>query len=274
MRGVHDQAVSSGEREHLRATFDEVAELYDRVRPTYPSALFDDLVGLAGLRVGDRLLEIGPGTGQATEALATGGFQIVCVELGSALAARARRKLSAFPNVEVVAVDFEQWEPARAGFDAIVAFTSFHWLEPETRFARAARLLPEGGALALVETHHVLPAGGDPFRVHVQEDYDAVAPAPDNRPPGPPEEIADLADKIDASGLFRNVAARRYVSEVAYSADEYIDVLDTYAGHRALDDAVRAELYARIRGRIEARPEPTVTKTYLFTLNVARKLSA
>ena len=36
------------DRERLRQTFDRAAERYDRVRPDYPEALFDDLVALAG----------------------------------------------------------------------------------------------------------------------------------------------------------------------------------------------------------------------------------
>jgi ubiquinone/menaquinone biosynthesis C-methylase UbiE len=54
----------------LRASFDDVAERYDRARPGYPAELFDDLAALTGLRAGDRVLEIGPGTGQATLPLA------------------------------------------------------------------------------------------------------------------------------------------------------------------------------------------------------------
>jgi len=53
----------------LRETFDTVAALYDRARPRYPSALFDDLADLAGIGSGARVLEIGPGTGQATLAV-------------------------------------------------------------------------------------------------------------------------------------------------------------------------------------------------------------
>jgi hypothetical protein len=36
------------------------AELYDRTRPRYPSALFDDLAELAGIGPGSGVLEIGP----------------------------------------------------------------------------------------------------------------------------------------------------------------------------------------------------------------------
>jgi ubiquinone/menaquinone biosynthesis C-methylase UbiE len=54
--------------------FDEVPELYDRLRPTYPDELFADLVSIAGIHQGSSMLEVGCGTGQATRALAALGF--------------------------------------------------------------------------------------------------------------------------------------------------------------------------------------------------------
>ena len=84
------------DRVGLRATFDEVPELYDRARPTYPDALFDDLGALVGDRPrhgGLRLLEIGPGTGKATVALVARGYEVTAVELGERLAAVARRNV-------------------------------------------------------------------------------------------------------------------------------------------------------------------------------------
>jgi hypothetical protein len=55
----------AGDRERLRRTFDRAADRYHRARPGYLDHLFDDLVQLAGLRPGDRLLEVGGGTGKA-----------------------------------------------------------------------------------------------------------------------------------------------------------------------------------------------------------------
>ncbi|HZC29448.1 MAG TPA: class I SAM-dependent methyltransferase, partial [Gaiellaceae bacterium] len=132
----------------LRATFDEDAERYDRARPGYPAELFDDLAALAGLRPGDRVLEIGPGTGQATVPLARRGYRIVAVELGTGLAAVARRNLAAFPDVEVVNAAFEDWPLPAEPFDAVVAATAFHWIDPDVRLARTAQTLRPGGALA------------------------------------------------------------------------------------------------------------------------------
>lgn len=203
------------EREELRETFEEVPELYDRARPVYPEAVFDDLVELAGLPAGGRILEIGPGTGKATLPLAQRRFRLVSVELGARLAGAAKRNLAEFPAVAIVNANFETWEPDEGGFDAVVAFTAFHWIDPELRFEKPARLLRDAGVLAVVDTQHVLLPDGDRFFVDVQEDYEAVDPSEDNRPPGPPEDVADLSGEIEASGRFRTVGVRRHVWDVS-----------------------------------------------------------
>jgi hypothetical protein len=189
------------------------------------------------------------------------------VELGERLALRARRKLAAFPSVEIVDAPFEEWEPDRVPFDAVIAFTSLHWIDPTMRYTKPARLLREGGALAVVATKHV--AGGDPFFAEVQEDYDAVIPSDENSPPPRPDDVADLGDEIAASGLFADAVIRRYLWDIPYYSAEYLALLDTFSGHRALPEARRRELYGRIRRRIGDR---RVTRTMLAILHVARRL--
>jgi SAM-dependent methyltransferase len=267
-RSYHPRVSS---RERLRGTFEQVPELYDRARPTYPPEVIDDLVELARVPPGGRVVEIGPGTGQATVALAERGLSVVGVELGAGLADFARRKLARFPRVEIVTAAFEDWEPDEADFDAVAAFTAFHWLDPEVRYAKSARLLRPGGALAVVETAHVLVAGGDPFWVEVQEDYDAVVPSPDNRPPPYADEVGDLRAELEASGFFGEIEVRRRPWDVTYTADEWIAVLSTYSPNLARDPATTRELFDRIHARIEARPGGRVTKHYLATVNVARR---
>lgn len=235
------------ERERLRETFGGVPELYDRARPRYPDRLFADLVELTE---GTRLVEIGCGTGQATRDLVRHGFDVTCVELSADLAALARRNV---PEAEIVVADVERWQPERAGFDVVAAFTAFHWLDPDTRRETASRLLREGGSIAIVETHHVM--GEDRFFADVQEDYDAVVPHPDNAPPPP-------GDDVDTG------ATRRYLVDIEYTPDEYIAVLGTYSSNLALPSAQREELFRRIRARAAA--QGTVVKTYLFTLTVTQ----
>jgi SAM-dependent methyltransferase len=250
-----------------RDTFDEVAELYDRARPTYPDDLFDDLVELTGLRPGSRVVEIGCGTGKATLPLAERGLRVTCVELGSSLAAVARRNLALFPSVEIVNADFETWDPPNAEYDAVVAFTAFHWIDPEVRYAKSAAVLRGGGALAVVQAHHVLPDDADPFFLDAQADYDATGAG--GEPPGPPDAVVGIGAEMEAGGLFRVVAERRYQWNLDYSADAYIDLLATASNHRMLDERVRTDLFDRLRARLGDR---TIRTTRLATLDVAVRI--
>lgn len=260
-------------RHALRATFGAVADDYGRVRPAYPNQLFDDLVALANLPARARLLEIGCGTGEATRPLAERGFEIVAVELAHEVAQVARTKLAGFPNVRIVNAPFEEWEPDRAAFDAVLSFAAFHWIDPEVRHRKPARLLRQGGSLAVVDWQDVLPEDGDPFFVEVQEDYRAVVPEWGTEPPSPPEEIADRVKKhIDESGCFGAVDSRRYLWHVIYAAEDYVSFLNTRSSYRILDDATRLELFARIRRRIGARAERKVRKDFLAILDVAPRL--
>jgi SAM-dependent methyltransferase len=241
-------------RERLRETFGTVAEQYDRARPTYPAALFADLVALSH---GRRLVEIGCGTGQATRDLVAGGFEVTCVDLSAEMVEVARRNV---PQATFVVADAETWDGG--GFDVVASFTAFHWLDAP--FATAARLLRDAGLLAVVATHHVL--GDDRFFAEAQEDYDAVVPHPDNRPPPRASEIPDAAFDPD---LFEPAVTRRYEVEIEYTPDEYLAVLGTYSGNIALPAPQRDELFRRLHAR--ATEQGTVRKLHLFTLTTARQ---
>jgi SAM-dependent methyltransferase len=255
------------DRELLRTTFGSVAELYDRARPGYPAAVFDDLAELAGLRPGARVLEIGPGTGKATVELARRGYAVTGVELSPELAAVARRNV---PAAEIVVGDFESWEPKRAGFDAVVAFSAVHWIAPRLRYAKPARVLRPGGSLCVVGAPHVLLPEDDPFWLEVQEDYDAVVPHRDNGPPPAPEEIEGSARDFRGSGVFDRVEERRHPCPLVYTADEYVALLGTFSENITLPEARREQLLRRVHARIAAQPGGSVTKHQLVTLTVGR----
>jgi SAM-dependent methyltransferase len=255
----------------LRATFDEDAERYDRARPGYPAELFDDLAALTGLKPGDRVLEIGPGTGQATVPLARRGYRIVAVELGAGLAAVARRNLARFPDVEVVNAAFEQWPLPAEPFDAVVSATAFHWIDPEARLARTADALRPGGALVVVTTHHV--AGGDEaFFAAVQDCYERFMPgtAPGERLP-PASGVPTLEAELEEGGRFAVAAMRRYERDIPYTSAEYLDVLATYSNHIALAREPRDKLFACIAALIDGHHGGRIAKRYLFELAVATR---
>jgi len=172
----------------LRDGFDQAAEDYQRTRPVCPPQLFDDLIPLAGLKAGDRVVEIGCGTGQATVPLAERGLAITAVELGPELAAIARRRLTGFPAAQVVTGSFEDWPaPREARFDAVVAVSCLHWIDPRLRYAKPHGLLRSGGAMVVAGCQWARPADAGRFWTDVQADYRAVGFEGD--PPPPPGQI-------------------------------------------------------------------------------------
>jgi len=255
----------------LRASFDQDAELYDRVRPRYPPALFDELVGLAGLPAAGRVLEIGCGTGQATLPLARRGYQVRCVELGANMARVARRNLRDCPDASVEVSAFEEWELSGGPYDLVLAATCWHWIDPDVRFRKAAAALRPGGALALVGTAHVSDGRGDAFFARAQEVYVRCEPETAGQWTGLPAATAGGPPEVDRE-LFGPPAFRRFPWSASYDARRYVDVLNTYSGHRTLPDGQRECLYGGIAGLIDAEFGGRIEKRYLFTLAVARLL--
>jgi SAM-dependent methyltransferase len=143
--------------------FDDVADLYDAMRPGYPEALFDALAQAAHLAAEARLLEIGPGPGKATLPLARRGHHITAVELGGNIARMARNNLRDYPRVQIINASFEEADLPIAGFDLVYAATAFHWIAPEVRFARPHALLKAPGHLAIIRRHEISDEQGDLF---------------------------------------------------------------------------------------------------------------
>ncbi len=248
--------------------FDCDPERYDRARPRYPDALFADLADYAGLRAGCRVLEIGCGTGQATSAMAERGWAVDAIELGEALAALAARYLDRFPHVSVRTGSFDT-VAVPGGYDAVAAFTSFHWLDPATRVRRAADALRRRGVLATVATVHV--QGGDGFFRDAQRCYLRWDPETDEWQGLPrPEEVRRDAAEIDATGLFAPAEFREYSVDIVYATGEYLDLLQTYSGTLLMPPREREGLLRCLADLIDDEYGGRITKSYMFQLRMAR----
>jgi ubiquinone/menaquinone biosynthesis C-methylase UbiE len=130
--------------------FDAIAGEYDRHRPAYPDELIDHACQLAGIGRGDRVLEVGCGSGQLTRGLVTRGLRVTALEPGTSLMALARQNLEGAGAVEFVNAQFED-APLPAGrFLAVFSASAFHWVDPEVGWQKAADVLVPGGTLALV----------------------------------------------------------------------------------------------------------------------------
>jgi SAM-dependent methyltransferase len=134
----------------IKESFNNAAELYDRARPSCPEEIVDWIISKTNAPRDQTILEIGPGTGQATLPFAAKGYKIHCIELGDNLA-RMLLKNSANYNVTVDIAMFENWRPENnLQYPLIFSASAFHWLDEDSRYKRCYDLLKNNGHLALL----------------------------------------------------------------------------------------------------------------------------
>ena len=216
----------------LGQTFNTVASIYDAQRSGYPEALFDDLLRISGLRPGDRVLEVGCGTGQATVGFATRGLRVVAIDPGEQLLDVARPKFVEFPNVQFEIGSFEDWPLGERCFHLVAAAQSWHWVRPEVGFEKASRALSPGGHLAIFgHTPRWSPEIVDALQpVYVRFAPEIWGPPPENwyLPEGP------ISHLVAASGRFEQVNHRNYTWLRQYSSKSFAAYLGTRSDHLRL----------------------------------------
>jgi SAM-dependent methyltransferase len=254
-------------REELRKTFDRAAPVYDGARPSYPVAFFDDIVIAAEVTTGARLLEIGSGSGIATRALAERGFAVVGVELSAEMARRARLNLNAFPAVSIVTGSFEEFTSA-APFDGVVAFSSFHWIRPETRSLQVWTLLRPGGFFAVADARWSID--DTEFAMAFERDCRSILGDAAEREGAP--GLTPLSDEMRDAG-FTHLVERRYVWKVRYTANRFIALLSSLPWYLSLGSEERRRLFALTEARINAR-NGSVATSFEAILDVAVKVAA
>ncbi len=184
------------------------------------------------------------------------------------------RNLAGFDAVKIEEIRFEDWAPGPEPFDLVFAATSWHWVDPRVRYAKAAEALRPRGYLAVWGAQHVIPYDGDPFFAQIQEIYDEIGEGlPPDAPLPRPGELSDQRSEIEASGLFEVVDITQFDWETTYDADGYIDLLNTFSGHIAMRDWQRDRLYTEIRRRLGERPDGQLRRHWGGVLHIARRLS-
>lgn len=252
-----------------KTTFDAVAALYDRRRPSYPASLVADVIALSGIGPEGHILEIGCGTGKATLPFARRGYRMLCLELGENLAKVAAANLAPYPQVTVQQVAFEAWPLQAAAFDLVLSAQAFHWLDPALRLVKSAAALRPSGTLALFWNQY--PPLPEPLGSALEALYRELAPALVTKRTGPDldERVAIIAADIENSGSFRRPVVRLYPWTARYTARAYGELLNTYSDHLMLEQGVRRELLAAVEAVINEHGG-VVDRPYRAVLFAAR----
>lgn len=249
-----------------KSIFDSAVELYARTRPTYPDAVYREIFEFARLSAGELAVEVGIGTGKATQPFVDAGLRIVAYEPAPNLAAYARAALG---TVEVIESPFEDCALADGSAAIVYSATAFHWLEPSRGYGAAMRVLRPGGTLALFWNRPGLGDMNDPMHVEIQKAYDRWRPGESKPPLFDANRYKKRRDAIEEHGFelreYKIFEAKRYMS-----ADAYVELLGTYSDNIALPSEQREGLFGDVHAAI-VKHGGTVTIHDTVDLHLARK---
>lgn len=156
-------------------------------------------------RLGDDVLEVGPGYGATTDVLSTTVAQLTCVEIDAELAAMLAERFADRPTVRIVTADATSLDYPDGRFTGAACFTMLHHVEPAQRqdqlLAEIGRVLRPGAVLVASDSLASEQLRG----LHDGDTYNPIDPA-------------TLSDRLEAAG-FVDVAIR--TNEFGWAAVAY-----------------------------------------------------
>lgn len=254
----------------FESSFNDQAERYDRYRPHYPEALVTAVMEYAGIPQDGSMLEIGCGTGKATQSFAKFGKKIVGVDPGGKLLEIARSHCLEFPTVSFVESTFEEWEHPGETFDLIYSAQSFHWVPEEIRYTKTYELLKPNGTLALfwncikddtefsrAENEIWVKHLGEKMRGSYAERFEQ-------------EGLLELED-FRRSSLFHSVEYHQFPHAITYDREHYLGLERTYSDNAKMDATIREPLFSDIGDLIDSSGGK-VTVPYTAVLFIGRRV--
>lgn len=230
-------------------TFDTVASAYEKLRPGYVDALYQDVFAYCPLDASSRAVEVGIGGGQATEPVLKTGCAVTAVEPGVNFCGLCREKFAAYPAFSVIHGKFEAVDLPGDNFDLIYSASAFHWVPEEIGYRKVFESLKAGGAFARFANHPYKDKGRPGMHEALQAVYAVYMPGslvPEEYSEGAARARAQIAEKYG----FTDIQHRLYHRTRDFTAAEYIQLLGTYSDHIAIEKETRGRFFREIEQAI------------------------
>ena len=256
------------ERSVGRRFFGSDPETYDAVRPGHAGEVYDILRERCEVRPGSKVIEIDPGTGQATRRLLDlGAAPLVAIEPDPLLADYLRAAFGSRTEVRVTALEDAALESGE--YDLAAAASSFHWVDEEVGLKKLRAALRPGGWIAIWWTSFGDETRPDPFRLALDPLFEDVPHGPSGPAEGRPTFARDGELRLAALAKagFEELRQDETRWTRTWDTEEIRGLYSTFSPLSVLEPDRRKELLdsvARIAdtefgGRVE---KPLVTSLY------------
>jgi len=225
----------------FRKVFDTIPEQFDKYRPRYIAELFATLVEYAEIGPGKVVLELGPGTGQATDPILNTGCDYNAIELGENLFEMMKHKYSQYSNFNILNDDFITHDFVSQKFDMIYSAATIQWIPEEIAFSKTFDLLKPGGTLAMMFTKSDYKTPDEELYNKIQQVYS--------------EYFKPEVEYKLGSFIYTNAPNYGYVDFKKYefygkrefTADEYVAFCGTHCDHIVIPEPYKSKFFDGLR---------------------------
>ena len=261
------------DRREGRRLFGADPETYDRARPGHAERVYEILVDRCGLGPGTSVLEIGPGTGQATRRLLSlGASPLVAIEPNADLARYLAGAVGTRADIRVTAL--EDADLPESSFDLAAAASSFHWIDEVTGLATLFRVVLPGGWVALWWTGFGDPSRPDPFRDVTTELLSAMPRSPVGSHRGgrtPSEGGSETWLRALAAAGFEDESHEQIPWTKTFDANGIREIFSTFSPFLYVDEQTRTEMLDALERIARTEFGNSVEKPLVTSLYTARK---
>jgi SAM-dependent methyltransferase len=261
-----------------------LAGIYEDIRPSYPEKLIQDVISKTDLKLKDRLLEIGAGTGKATIQFAEKGFRVQAIELGENMAEILKDKCADLPNVSIDVVSFKDWiYLINHKYDMIYSAQAFHWLDKDIKYKKCHDLLKEKGYLVLFwynpcdsKSSATIEIDEEVNRIvdRYVSNYYTNKGDPERRANDGVSNNDERKAEIEASGLFAFVEKLVYTQEVKNTSSQYLKAMKSVPAFASILDGLDDKIIEKMDREIEDvinNHEGYVSRMFQFSLYITQK---
>ena len=248
----------------LRKVFDTIPEQFDRYRPRYSAELFASLVEYAEIGPGKKVLELGPGTGQATDPILNTGCDYHAIELGENMCEMMKRKYGKYPNFSIVNDDFITHDFGSRRFDMIYSAATIQWIPEEIAFSKTFDLLKPGGTLAMMLTKGDYKTPNEELFNKIQQVYS------EHFKPEIPYTNSSFEYTNAPNYGYADFEKREFYGKREFTADEYVAFCGTHCDHIVIPEPYKSKFFDGLRKVVSECGNKVVFKD-TFILYLAKK---
>ena len=224
----------------FRKTFDKIPESFDKYRPRYCDELFEELIIRCELNSNKKVLEIGPGTGQATEPILKTGCDYTAIELGENFTSFMKKSFGAYSNFNIINADFEKQIFEKNVYDLVYSAATIQWIPEQIAFSKTYDMLKPGGYLAMFMTRSDESSLNENLSYEIDQVY---------------KKYFHVKQKYNCKMNYEHVTNYGFTNftylewkkQRELDAEEYISFISTHCEHITLEEPYKSNFYNGIR---------------------------